>query len=178
MDKKKKIAEMIRVNNAGERGAIKIYEGQLKALQLFNKDIELQNTIKDMRDHEFEHLNFFENEIVERKIRPTAFLPLWDVLGTVLGFGTVLLGKKATTLCTSAVEEVIGEHYGQQIDILSKEIKEEKVLKEKFVKFRNDELEHKNTAENLGANNDGVYFILDSIIKNCSKIAINISKKY
>lgn len=133
MDKKnKQIAEMIRVNHAGERGAIKIYEGQLKALQFFNKDPELQSTLKDMRDHELEHLKFFENQIIERKVRPTALLPLWDVLGTALGFGTALLGKKATALCTSAVEEVIGGHYGEQIDILSKEYKEEKELKKKI----------------------------------------------
>jgi len=179
MDKKnEQIAEMIRVNHAGERGAIKIYEGQLKALQLFNKDPELQNTIKDMRDHELEHLEFFENQIIERKVRPTALLPLWDVLGTALGFGTALLGKKATALCTSAVEEVIGGHYGEQIDILSKEYKEEKELKKKFIKFREEELEHKNTAESLGANNDGLYSILDAVIKNSSKLAIAISKKY
>lgn len=179
MDKKnKQIAEMIRVNHAGERGAIKIYEGQLKALQFFNKDPELQSTLKDMRDHELEHLKFFENQIIERKVRPTALLPLWDVLGTALGFGTALLGKKATALCTSAVEEIIGGHYGEQIDILSKDYKEEKELKEKFIKFREEELEHKNTAESLGANNDGLYSILDIVIKNTSKLAIAISKKY
>lgn len=179
MDKKnKQIAEMIRVNHAGERGAIKIYEGQLKALKFFNKDPELQNTIKDMRDHELEHLQFFENQIIKRKVRPTILLPLWDILGTALGFGTALLGKKVTALCTSAVEEVISGHYGEQINILSKEHKEEKELKEKFIRFREEELEHKNTAKSLGANNDGLYSILDSVIKNSSKLAIAISKKY
>ena len=174
MDKKysQQIAEMIRVNHAGERGAIKIYEGQLKALQLLNKDPELQNTIKDMRNHEMQHLEFFENQIIERKVRPTALLPLWDILGTALGFGTALLGKKATVLCTSAVEEIIGDHYEEQINILTKQYKEEKELKNKFIKFREEELEHKNTAENLGANNDGLYSILDSLIKNSSKLEI------
>ena len=130
MDEKKHlIDEMIRVNHAGERGAIKIYEGQLKALQLLNKDPELQDIIKEMRDHELEHLKFFEEQIIERQVRPTALLPIWDLLGTALGFGTALLGKKATTLCTSSVEEVIGGHYGEQIDILSKKFKEEKELK-------------------------------------------------
>ena len=141
MDKKnEQIAEMIRVNHAGERGAIKIYEGQLRALQLFNKDPELQNTIKEMRDHELEHLEFFENQIIERKVRPTALLPLWDVLGTALGFGTALLGKKAIALCTSAVEEVIGGHYGEQIDILSKEYKEEKELKKNLLNLEKKNL--------------------------------------
>ena len=75
-------------------------------------------------------------------------------------------------------EQVIGGHYGEQIDILSKEYKEEKELKKKFIKFREEELEHKNTAESLGANNDGLYSILDTVIKNSSKLAIAISKKY
>jgi ubiquinone biosynthesis monooxygenase Coq7 len=93
MDKKnEQIAEMIRVNHAGERGAIKIYEGQLKALQLFNKDPELQNTIKDMRDHELKHLEFFESQIIERKVRPTVLLPLGEVLGTALRFFTEVFG--------------------------------------------------------------------------------------
>ena len=166
MDEKKRVIdEMIRVNHAGERGAIKIYEGQLKALQLLNKDPELQNIIKEMRDHELEHLKFFEEQIIERQVRPTVFLPIWDLLGTALGFGTALLGKKATTLCTSSVEEVIGGHYAEQIDILSE-------------KFREEELEHKDRAEELGANNDGLYSLLDSVIKNSSKFAIAITKKY
>ncbi|MFZ9152830.1 MAG: demethoxyubiquinone hydroxylase family protein [Candidatus Fonsibacter ubiquis] len=179
MDEKKRlIDEMIRVNHAGERGAIKIYEGQLKALKLLNKDPELQDIIKEMRDHELEHLKFFEEQIIERQVRPTVLLPIWDLLGTALGFGTALLGKKATTLCTSSVEEVIGGHYGEQIDILSKKFKEEKELKKKFEKFREEELEHKDKAEQLGANNDGLYSLLDTVIKNSSKFAIAISKRY
>jgi len=83
-----------------------------------------------------------------------------------------------TVATTRTVEEVIGGHYGEQIDILSKDYKEEKELKEKFIKFREEELEHKNTAESLGANNDGLYSILDIVIKNTSKLAIAISKKY
>jgi ubiquinone biosynthesis monooxygenase Coq7 len=179
MDKKKRlIDEMIRVNHAGERGAVKIYEGQLKALQFLNKDPELQSIIKEMRDHELKHLKFFEEQIIERQVRPTVFLPVWDLLGAALGFSTALLGKKATTLCTSSVEEVIGKHYAEQIDILSKNFKEEKELKKKFEKFREEELEHKDKAEQLGANNDGLYSLLDTLIKNSSKFAIAISKRY
>jgi ubiquinone biosynthesis monooxygenase Coq7 len=76
------------------------------------------------------------------------------------------------------VEEVIGGHYGEQIDILSKKFKEEKELKKKFEKFREEELEHKDKAEQLGANNDGLYSLLDTVIKNSSKFAIAISKRY
>ena len=114
---KKKIEEFIRVDHAGERGAIKIYEGQLLALNTVCKDEKLKETIKTMKLHEKEHLDFFEEEIKKRNINPTKFLPLWDLLGIGLGFGSTLLGKKAAMLCTASVEEVIDEHYQNQLEI-------------------------------------------------------------
>ena len=96
-----KIEEFIRVDHAGERGAIKIYEGQLLALNTLVKDENLKKVIEEMKTHEKEHCEFFEKEIKKRNIRPTKFLPLWDLLGVGLGFGSTLLGKKAAMLCTS-----------------------------------------------------------------------------
>tara|TARA_Y100000816_G_scaffold291924_1_gene284989 strand:+ start:1170 stop:1703 length:534 start_codon:yes stop_codon:yes gene_type:complete len=171
---KKKLEEFIRVDHAGERGAIKIYEGQLLALNTIHKDDELKKTIEEMREHEREHCEFFENEIKKRNIKPTKFLPLWDLLGVGLGFGTTLLGKKAAMLCTASVEEVIDKHYKDQIDQLEDD---EKKLREKIVKFREDELHHKDIAYEEGATKDGFYKILDKIIKTGSKVAINISEK-
>jgi len=171
---KDKVIEFIRVDHAGERGAIKIYEGQLLALNTFIKDDNLKKKIEEMKIHEKEHCEYFENEIKKRNIEPTKFLPLWDLLGVALGFGTTLLGKKAAMLCTASVEEVIDEHYSSQI----KELKiDEKKLKEKIIKFREDELHHKNIAYEEGATKQGVYAILDKVIKTGSKIAINISEK-
>ena len=112
----KKLEEFIRVDHAGERGAIKIYEGQLLALNTFVKNENLKKTIENMKEHEKEHCNFFENEIKKRNIKPTKLLPLWDLLGLGLGFGSTILGKKAAMLCTASVEEVIDEHYQNQID--------------------------------------------------------------
>jgi len=171
---KKKIEEFIRVDHAGERRAIKIYEGQLLALKTFTKNPELEKTIEKMKVHEKEHCEFFENEIKKRKIKPTKFLPLWDLLGVGLGFGSTILGKKAAMLCTASVEEVIDEHYQNQINQLEND---EKALKDKIIKFRNDELHHKDIAYNEGASKDGVYLILDKLIKTGSRIAINISEK-
>ena len=111
---KKKIEEFIRVDHAGERGAVKIYEGQLLALNTFVKDDNLKKTIEEMKVHEKEHCDFFENEIKKRKIKPTKFLPLWDLLGVGLGFGSTLLGKKAAMLCTASVEEVIDKRVRSQ----------------------------------------------------------------
>ena len=169
-----KVEEFIRVDHAGERGAIKIYEGQLLALNTFIKNEELKKIIEKMKEHEIEHCNYFENEIKKRNIEPTKFLPLWDILGVGLGFGSTILGKKAAMLCTASVEEVIDEHYSNQIKELEND---EKKLKEKIIKFREDELHHKDIAYAEGATKNGMYSILDKIIKTGSKIAINISEK-
>ena len=134
---KKKIEEFIRVDHAGERGAVKIYEGQLLALNTLVKDEALKKTIEEMKVHEKEHSDFFEEEIKKRNIKPTKFLPLWDLLGVGLGFGSTLLGKKAAMLCTASVEEVIDEHYLNQIKQLDNS---EPKLKKKIIKFREDEL--------------------------------------
>ena len=171
---KNKIEEFIRVDHAGERGAVKIYEGQLLALNTLVKNESLKKTIEEMKVHEKEHCEFFENEIKKRNISPTKFLPLWDLLGLGLGFGSTLLGKKAAMLCTASVEEVIDKHYLNQINQLGPE---EKELKKKITKFREDELLHKDIAYEKGASKKGIYSIMDKIIKTGSKIAINISEK-
>ena len=174
MISKSKIEEFIRVDHAGERGAVKIYEGQLLALNTLVRDEELKKIIEEMKVHEKEHCEFFEKEIKKRNIKPTKLLPLWDLLGVTLGFGSTLLGKKAAMLCTASVEEVIDKHYQNQIDQLDKN---EKELKKNIIKFREDELHHKDIAYEKGATKKGCYSILDKIIKTGSKIAINISEK-
>ena len=171
---KTKVEEFIRVDHAGERGAIKIYEGQLLALNTLVKDDNLKKTIQEMKAHEKEHCIYFENEIKRRNIKPTKLLPLWDLLGVGLGFGSTLLGKKAAMLCTASVEEVIDQHYEDQINQLKSD---EKKLKKKIKKFRLDELHHKNIAYEKGATKKGLYKVLDKIIKTGSKIAINVSEK-
>ena len=171
---KKLLEEFIRVDHAGERGAIKIYEGQLLALKTFMKNDELKEKIEEMKVHEQEHADFFDKEIRKRNIKPTKFLPLWDLLGVGLGFGSTILGNKAAMLCTASVEEVIDEHYQNQINQLGPE---EKNLKNKIIKFREDELHHKDIAYEKGATKKGLYSLMDKIIKTGSKIAINISEK-
>ena len=172
--KDNKVEEFIRVDHAGERGAVKIYEGQLLALNTLVKDESLRKTIEEMKIHEKEHCEFFENEIKKRKIKPTKFLPLWDLLGVGLGFGSTLLGKKAAMLCTASVEEVIDGHYKSQIDQIGPD---ENDLKKNIIKFRNDEINHKDIAYDNGATKEGFYTIIDKVIKTGSKLAIKISEK-
>ena len=172
---KKLIEEFLRVDHAGERGAIKIYEGQLLALKTFMKNDNLKSKLEEMKLHEQEHADYFDNEIKKRNIKPTKFLPLWDLLGISLGFGSTILGDKAAMLCTASVEEVIDEHYQNQINKIGDD---EKELKKKIIKFREDELHHKDIAYENGASKEGFYSILDKLIKTSSRIAITMSEKY
>jgi len=168
------LEELIRVDHAGERGAIKIYEGQLLALKTFKQDEDLKRQIEEMKEQEKEHYEFFDKEIQKRNIAPTKLLPLWDLLGVGLGFGTAILGKKAALLCTASVEEVIDNHYKNQTYQLQED---EKELKENIIKFRDDELNHKDIAYESGATKKGLYGLLDKVIKTSSRIAIKISEK-
>ena len=168
------LEEIIRVDHAGERGAIKIYEGQLLALKTIKQDESLKDKIDKMKEQEKEHLEYFEKEIQKRKIKPTYLLPLWDIMGVTLGFGTALLGKKAAMLCTASVEEVIEDHYQNQLKKLGND---EMELKAKIEKFMGDEVDHKNMAYEAGATNKGMYSIMDQVIRVGSLIAISISEK-
>ena len=130
--------------------------------------------VEKMKDQEKEHLIYFEKEIQKRKIKPTYLLPLWDIMGVTLGFGTALLGKKAAMLCTASVEEVIEDHYQNQLKKLGND---EMELKAKIEKFMGDEVDHKNMAYEAGATNKGMYSIMGQVIRVGSRIAITISEK-
>ena len=125
------IEQVIRVNHAGEFGAKRIYEGQIKYLK---NDDDLE-TVKHMYNQELEHLDFFNKELINRDIRPTLLMPLWNKLGFLLGAVTAKMGTKSAMACTVAVEEVIEEHYQQQIEKLKKNPKE-KALLNKIKKFQ------------------------------------------
>jgi len=166
----KDLDSIIRVNHAGEFGAKRIYQGQLAVLK-GNKEIQ------HMMDQELEHLEYFEQEMISRKVRPTILSPLWNIAGFALGAGTALLGEKAAMACTVAVEEVIGKHYQEQIDKLHSSSTEIK-LRKKIEKFRDDELEHLETGLKNDAENALAYPVLSMFIKGASKLAIKLSKKY
>ena len=165
------IEQMLRVNHAGEFGAQRIYRGQLAIL----KDHDIADVLEHMADQEQEHLEYFERELVHRRIRPTALYPLWNVFGYALGCATALLGKEAAMACTVAVEEVIDEHYEEQLQTLDE--KTEKSLKNKIRKFQADELEHRD----IGLDNDAelapAYQLLIASVKTITKKAIWLSKR-
>jgi ubiquinone biosynthesis monooxygenase Coq7 len=164
------IARMIRVNHAGEFGAQRIYAGQLSVL----KDSPLAPEIRHMAKQEDEHLATFEKLIIEYQVRPTALHPLWHLAGFALGAATAALGDKAAMACTVAVEEVIDEHYRQQLDELGNDGSS---LYAAIKKFRDDEIEHKKTGIDHGAEDLPYYNLLRALIRAGSKTAIWLSER-
>ena len=165
------LEEIIRVDHAGEYGATRIYDGQIA---IFGKDSKLGKTIKHMADQEQEHIDKFNELILEHRIRPTALLPVWNIAGFALGASTALLGEKAAMACTVAVEKVIGEHYQEQIELLKDDHKD---LKKTISKFRDDELEHHDIGIEHDAENAPGYKLMTKVIELGCKTAIAISKK-
>ncbi|MFI4983621.1 MAG: demethoxyubiquinone hydroxylase family protein [Rickettsiales bacterium] len=165
---KQALESIIRVNQAGEFGAKRIYEGQL-AILTGNKKIQ------HMYEQELEHLKYFDQQRKARDIKPTIFTPLWNLAGFALGAGTALLGEKAAMACTVAVEEVIDEHYQEQLSLLNKS--SEKELYKKIEKFRAEELEHRDTGLEYGAKEAPAYNLLTQFVRCASKTAIFLSKR-
>lgn len=163
------VEEMIRIDHAGEYAAKRIYEGQLRSI----KCADAKKKIQEMAKGEEEHLSYFESQIVERKVRPTLLYPVIDKLAYAVGSITAKMGTEAAMVCTSAVEEVIAEHYQSQINDLDSE---EKSLKSKITKFRDEELDHKNTAEDYDLKKAPAYNLLNNVIKGGCRAAIKIVK--
>ena len=163
--------EIIRVDHAGEYGATRIYDGQIA---VFGKDSKIGKTIQHMADQEQEHIEKFNELLIEKRVRPTALLPVWNLAGFALGAGTALMGEKAAMACTVAVEKVIGEHYREQQDLLKDD---EEELKKTIAKFEKDELEHHDIGLEHDAENAPAYKVMTKVIEIGCKTAIKISKK-
>lgn len=164
------VERIIRVDHAGEYGAKRIYEGQLAVLGRG----EYGPLIEHMKAQEQMHLDTFSRLISERRVRPTALLPLWHAAGYVLGAGTALLGHRAAMACTVAVEEAIDEHYRAQERALGDD---EKPLRENIERFRAEELEHRDIGREHAAERAPAYGLLSAVIKAGCKVAIRISER-
>jgi len=164
---------MIRVDHAGEYGARRIYEGQLAVLEAFSPDAKVLASIRRMAEQEQRHLERFERLVNERRVRPTALSPVWDVAGFALGAATALLGTRAAMACTAAVEEVIDQHYAGQL----KRLDADPELKNAVAKFRDDEIAHREEALAHGAEQAPAYRLLSEGIKAGCRLAIRLSEK-
>jgi ubiquinone biosynthesis monooxygenase Coq7 len=169
------IDSMIRVDHAGEYGAVRIYEGQLAVLKRRKGSEASIATITHMAEQEQAHLKAFDRLVNERKVRPTALEPVWRVAGFALGAATAMLGEKAAYACTAAVEEVIDEHYASQITAL--EDGRDPALKAAVEDFRADEAAHRETALENGAEQAPGYKLLSETIKAGCRIAIKLSER-
>ena len=170
----RRLHEMIRVDHAGEFGAVQIYRGQLAVFRNQPGKSRVADLIAEMEAGEQSHLDTFDRMIVERGVRPTAMAPLWRIMGFGLGAATALMGEKAAHACTAAVEEAIEEHYAAQASALDGVDAD---LKRTVEKFRVDELAHRDTAVVEGAKNAPGFGLLSGAIKLGCKLAIRISEK-
>lgn len=164
------IDRIIRVDQAGEYGAVRIYAGQLAVLS----EGPAKQAIRDMAKKEAEHLAAFDKLVAERGVRPTALQPVWHVAGFALGAATAMLGPRAAMACTVAVEEAIDEHYAGQARALGDD---EQPLRRRIEEFRADELEHRDTALKHDAERAPAYPLLAAAIKTGSRLAIWLSER-
>ena len=164
------IERFLRVDHAGERAAQQIYKGQLAVL----KNHEMANEIRHMMDQEVEHLETFDNLLNERQVRPSLLDPIWGAAGFTLGVVTAAMGPKAAMACTIAVEEVIGEHYQKQADILGED---ERALQATVERFRDEELEHCDIAVEHDGREARHYSLLRKVIQHGCRTAIKIAEK-
>ena len=162
---------MIRVDQAGEYGATRIYAGQLAVLRPSSPAAAL---VSRMAMQEQRHLERFDQLIAERRVRPTLLQPLWNVAGFALGAGTALISPEAAMACTDAVETEIDRHYSKQLDELGDSDPE---LSSDIARFREEELEHRDTARDAGARNAPAYPLLTGAIRAACRVAIALSRK-
>jgi len=171
--RKKSLERMLRVNQAGEYGAKRIYAGQLVVLKRRGASSETLAQIEHMAAQEQVHLDTFNDMVAAQQVRPTALQPIWHVAGFALGAVTAIMGEKAAMACTVAVEEVIDGHYAEQ----SEQLSDNPELKKVVDKFRDEENEHRMTALESGAEQAVGYPILRKLIRAGSKTAIWLAER-
>jgi ubiquinone biosynthesis monooxygenase Coq7 len=166
-----KLARLIRVDQAGEYGAVRIYQGQRAILGGKRSCAE---SLRHMEAQERDHLSRFNQLMTQHRVRPTLLQPLWHLAGFALGAGTALLGEKAAMACTVAVEDVIESHYARQESDLGDQQPE---LKATIAQFRADEVEHRDSARDKGAEEAPLYPLLYGAISAGTKLAIWLSER-
>ena len=169
-----RLEEILRVDHAGELGAVHIYRGQRAVLNRAPGKDRIAFQLQEMEGHEAVHLAAFDRLLTERGVRPTLMTPLWRIAGFALGAGTALLGEKAAHACTAAVETVIEEHYAGQIVELAAT---EPALSQELARFRDEELQHRDLALEEGAREAPGYPVLAAVIRAGCRAAIKISEK-
>ena len=167
------VKQIIRVNHAGEYGAQKIYNGQIR----FCKNSKLKKKLEKISSEEKIHFDYFDEQIIKQRVRPTLMSPLWNILGTTLGVVSSRLGEDYVNACTESVEEVIVDHYKKQINFFKNQ-KVNNELKRKIEKFCKEEDTHRKDALNLGKGRENLGLkLFKRLTKFGTKAAIEISKR-
>jgi len=169
-----RLAEILRVDHAGELGAVAIYQGQRAVFSAARGKQQISAQLAEMESHEAEHLSAFDGLLNARRVRPTALTPLWRVAGFAVGAATALMGERAAHACTEAVETVIEQHYAGQIAELETRDPD---LAADLVRFRDDELAHRDAAVAQGAREAPGYGLLSAVIQAGCRAAIKVSEK-
>jgi 3-demethoxyubiquinol 3-hydroxylase len=169
-----RLAEILRVDHAGELGAVAIYKGQAAVFGAARRDIPITHDLVDMQAHEEAHLAGFDALLTEHRVRPTVLTPLWRAAGFVLGAGTALMGEKAAHACTEAVESVIERHYAEQVEELRDS---DPALSQELARYRDDELAHRDHAVEHGAREAPGYRLLSAVIGVGCRAAIKLAEK-
>ena len=169
-----RLAEILRVDHAGELGAVHIYQGQRAVLGAAKDKARIAAQLEEMEGHEAVHLARFDALLNEHGVRPTVMTPLWRLAGFALGAGTALMGEKAAHACTEAVESVIEQHYAGQVAELTER---EPDLAAELSRFRDEELAHRDLAVDEGAHDAPGYGLLSAVIRAGCRTAIKISEK-
>ncbi|HBK91913.1 MAG TPA: demethoxyubiquinone hydroxylase family protein [Parvularcula sp.] len=170
----KRLHEMLRVDHAGEYGAVQIYRGQRAIFDRARGREDIAAVLKEMEKGEAAHLKTFDRLLAERSVRPTLLAPIWNAAGFALGAATALMGEKAAMAATAAVEDVIEKHYAAQAAELEAA---EPALAETVARFREDELGHKATAEAHGAKEAPAFTLMRAVISAGCRVAIGLSEK-
>ena len=168
------IAQMLRVDHAGEYGAVAIYKGQQAVFRRSASTKAMAAQIAEMEAEEQKHLDAFDTLLIERNVRPTALAPIWNAAGYGLGVVTALMGEKAAHACTEAVETVIEQHYAEQIEATKDSNPD---LCATFTEFREDELHHRDIAVEGGAQEAPAYGLLSKVITAGCHAAIKVTSR-
>ena len=169
-----RLAEILRVDHAGELAAVGIYRGQRAVFAAAPGRQALADRFGHLAEQEGEHLSAFDGLLAEHAVRPSLLTPFWRAAAFALGAGTALMGEKAAHACTDAVEQVIGEHYASQIEELGGR---EPALAQQLARFRDDELAHQDAAVADGAREAPGYALLSAVIRAGCRVAIRTAEK-
>ena len=170
----RRLQEILRVDHAGELGAVRIYQGQLAVLGKAPRAASSADLVRHMAAQEEQHKAAFDALLADRRTRPSLLEPLWSAAGFALGAASALISERAAMACTVAVEDVIGEHYGRQIDEIEST---EPQLADKLRVLRSEELEHREIGLTEGAEKAPAYPLLSGLVKAGCRLAIKIAEK-